>query len=130
MSWLKNLSGILPLLTLLSLASCASIDIVDVPVFKELPNGRAYYVYTYSDREGEIRAGETFYDENFMREPLTFKQLKNESVLLPAFSYGEIAIFLIEVCEKYKKECRNRGNPQQRLKKLANEPYARTLNSR
>lgn len=80
---------------------------------------RARYQYTISDKFGYVDSKTPFFDPKFMKEPLTWAQLRTESVVMPNFSYAELAIMVLKVCEKYPKECTEAGNPDQKVMAMA-----------
>ena len=59
-----------------------------------------------------------FYDERFMKEPMTLQQLIDESLWMPAFTYGELKKTLVKLCTKNKQDCYKQADPNVKAKKL------------
>jgi len=92
---------------------------VDVPAFVELSETRAWYTYSISDREGYVNnTDKLFYDPDLYPTPLKWKQIKEESVIVPAFSYAKIESMILKLCERNKQECEANGYPEEKLEKI------------
>lgn len=80
-------------LSLNLIVSCASIP--DVPVITRTGPTSGFYVFTVSDKEGDV-------DDTHLLEGKTFLDYVIEGVIVPADSYAEIKAYILKTCKRYK----------------------------
>ena len=83
----------LVILLLLIFNSCASVP--DVPVITRIGPTSGYYVFTVSDKEGDV-------DDTHLLEGKTFLDYAVEGVIVPADSYAAIKAYILKSCKKSK----------------------------
>lgn len=101
------------LLVLILISSCAT-QVPDVPLVTRLGPGLCYYVYTISDKKGEIDDNHPLIIEGV---PYSCYDLILEGLIFPVYSYQEIKKFIQKTCKESKK-CGSVGDWNDRLNSL------------